>query len=289
LYVAATRTQRQLHLIASVKINQNGEIKPAARTLLKVLWPAVETEFINTLPMRNVAGYSEVLDISHFNPQLQRLDSVEFSGQSPANFLATFSNKTSIFANSVTSPYDSEASLIDSTNVNADMQRHCGTLAHLYMALFSSSDLQDWQAERLAACLPAMRKWLVLQGHALGDSQLAAAQVLAALQLTLASKAGQWVLHKHTNAASELSLMQATDVGIKNHVIDRTFVECVNGENIRWIVDYKLTISGETLDLAVVAEQHRPQLARYESLFLSEALKIKTAVLFLSSGELFVL
>ena len=67
------------------------------------------------------------------------------------------------------------------------------------------------------------------------------------------------------------------------------FIECVNGENIRWIVDYKLSISGEKLDLPVAAEQHRPQLARYESLFVGEGWKIKTAVLFLSSGELFVL
>ena len=289
LYVAATRTQRQLHLIASVKINQKGEVKPAARTLLKVLWPAVEAEFINTAPIASIAGYAEVLDISQFKPQLQRLDSSEFFGQSTGNFLDTFSDETSIFTNSVTSLYDSEASSIDSTNINADMQRHCGILAHLYMALFSASGLEDWRAERLAACLPAMQKWLMLQGHASSVCQSSAAQVLAALQTTLASAAGQWVLQKHTNAASEFSVMQATDGGLKNHVIDRTFIECVNGENIRWIVDYKLSISGEKLDLPVAAEQHRAQLARYESLFVGEGWKIKTAVLFLSSGELFVL
>lgn len=289
LYVAATRTQRQLHLIASVKMNQKGEIKPAARTLLKVLWPAVEVEFINTAPIATSARYSEVCDISQFKPQLQRLDSGEFSEQSPNNFLATLSDETSIFTNSVTSLHDSEASLIGSTNINADMQRHCGTLAHLYMALFSASVLQDWHAERLSACLPAMQKWLMLQGHASSVCQSSAAQVLAALQTTLASAAGQWVLQKHTNAASEFSVMQATDGGLKNHVIDRTFIECVNGENIRWIIDYKLSISGVKLDLPAAAEQHRPQLARYQSLFVGEGWKIKTAVLFLSSGELFVL
>ena len=51
LYVAATRTQRQLHLIASIQTNQKGEIKPVANSLLKVLWPAVETDFSQATPL----------------------------------------------------------------------------------------------------------------------------------------------------------------------------------------------------------------------------------------------
>ena len=77
-------------------------------------------------------------------------------------------------------------------------------------------------------------------------------------------------------------------------MIDRTFVE----NAVRWIVDYKLTTLDEnddltrnltgdlSRDLNLVAEQHRPQLERYASLFVSEGLPIKTAVLFLSLGKL---
>ncbi len=291
LYVAATRTQRQLHLIASVKTNQKGEIKPAARTLLKVLWPAVEAEFISTAPFVNNTASAEVLDISQFKPQLQRLKSAEFL----AGVLEGITDKFSVFTNSVTSLADNAPALSNRNNLNGEMQRHCGTLAHLYMALFATSDLQDWPTERIAACLPAMQQWLILQGHALSAAQLGAKQVVEALQTTLVSKHGQWALQKHSNAASELSVMQTTDDGVKNHVLDRTFIESINGENVRWIIDYKLTTADESFDLAqnfnlaVAAEQHRPQLARYESLFLSEGLKIKTAVLFLTTGELFPL
>jgi ATP-dependent exoDNAse (exonuclease V) beta subunit len=94
------------------------------------------------------------------------------------------------------------------------------------------------------------------------------------------------VLKQHTSAASELSLMQLQESSIKNHVIDRTFIE--NGT--RWIVDYKLTTLDESADsaenLTLIAAQHRPQLERYASLFTTEELPIKKAVLFLSFGML---
>jgi ATP-dependent exoDNAse (exonuclease V) beta subunit len=231
----------------------------------------------------NSAAGREVLDISQFKPQLQRLESAEFL----AGALVAITDKSSIFSNSVTPLNDNTQPLIRSNNLSSEiqqgeMQRHCGTLAHLYMALFATSDLQDWHAERIAACLPAMQKWLMLQGHAAEASRLGASQVLDALQTTLASKDGQWVLQKHTNASSELSVMQATDDGVKKHVIDRTFVE--NG--MRWIVDYKLTGADENKDLTLVAEQHRAQLERYAGLFAREGLPMKCAIYFLDSGNL---
>jgi ATP-dependent exoDNAse (exonuclease V) beta subunit len=279
LYVAATRTQRQLHLIASIQTNKKGEIKPAAKSLLKVLWPAVEADFINATPFVRNDAASAVLDITQFKPQLQRLDSHEFSGE----LLEIFGKKISDFANSVTQLNDnSSASIASSPLISSDLQRHCGTLAHLYMSLFAISELSAWNAERIQQCQPAMQKWLVQQGHSVTSSQHGAAQVVSALQATLNSEAGQWVLQKHVEAASELSVMQAQDEGVKNHVIDRTFIE----KGTRWIVDYKLTALGESMDLTLAAEQHRPQLERYAGLFGTEALPIKKAVLFLSVGQL---
>jgi ATP-dependent exoDNAse (exonuclease V) beta subunit len=102
------------------------------------------------------------------------------------------------------------------------------------------------------------------------------------LQTTLASQVGQWVLRNHDQAASELSLMQVGDSGPKNHVIDRTFIE----QGTRWIIDYKLGLGDEAASSAAAAEAHRPQLARYASLFADAGLPIKTAVLFLSTGRL---
>ncbi|MCF8192698.1 MAG: exodeoxyribonuclease V, partial [Candidatus Methylopumilus sp.] len=106
--------------------------------------------------------------------------------------------------------------------------------------------------------------------------------VMAALQTTLATQAGQWVLQDQDQAASGLNLMQGSEYGIKNHVIGRTFIE----QGTRWLIDYKLGLGHEAGSSAGGAEAHRPQLARYASLFDYAGLPIKTAVLFLSTGRL---
>ena len=283
LYVAATRTERQLHLIASVQANKDGEIKPAANTLLHTLWPAVEAKFKQATPQScNLS--SSALDIKLFKPQLQRLDSSEFAGdflQGATQYEAKNQPHQSAFDDQVTPPASFTGALTE-----VDFHRHCGILAHLYMELMAKPT-QSWAGQRLTQCQPAMQKWLMQQGYASKLAEQGAIEVQAALTTTLNSEAGQWLLKNHTEAASELSLMQSTDIGIQSHVIDRTFVENgIDGKNVRWIVDYKLTALDENEDLTVVAEQHRPQLERYAGLFASEGLQIKYAIYFLSSGNL---
>ena len=279
LYVAATRAHRQLHLIASMQPNKKQELKPAAKSLLKVLWPAVAADFLQATPMQlNLS--TDGMDISQFKPQLQRLHTEALSKVlDSAIFTPQADYKPENLAQN-----QSLASLAD-TLKGADLQRHCGTLAHKYMELFAKESHQTWNALRLQQCQPAMQKWLVQQGHSAMQAAQGAKQVLAALQITLNSEAGQWVLKNHAGAASELSLMQAQDTGIQNHVIDRTFIE----NNTRWIVDYKLTNIDENIDFIIAAKQHRPQLERYAGLFTAEGLTIKKAVFFLSAGHLIVL
>lgn len=275
LYVATTRTERCLHLIASVQTNAKGEIKPKAKSLLKVLWPAVEEDFKLASPLGNQAA-KPLVDFPQFKPQLQRLPVVELNHIGSAE---VFSSSTSFDSADNANPVLENLS---EYLQNVDLQRHCGTLAHLYMQLLASADFQLWDEERLQRCFPAMVSWLQQQGHTLTIAKQGAAQVLAALQTTLASEAGQWLLKAHSAAASELSLMQTQAGSIKNHIIDRTFIE--NG--IRWIVDYKMTTQNEMVNLAIAAEQHRPQLSRYARLFVEEKLPIKIAVFFLTLAKL---
>jgi ATP-dependent helicase/nuclease subunit A len=282
LYVAATRAERQLHLIATMQANTKGELKPASRSLLEVLWPAVAADFSQAEPLASATSLMQTMDIGEFKPQLQRLPTNEFSLQK-LDVLGQQTAVSSAFQPQLNKPVESFSELL----VGADIQRHCGTLAHLYMELFATTDLQTWNAERLQRCQPAMQKWLMQQGHSAELAQQGAAQVLAALQVTLSGEAGQWILKNHTDAASELSLMRVEDADIKNHVIDRTFVESTSeGKQVRWIVDYKLTHLEEGVDLVSAAEKHRPQLERYAGVFNAEGLPIKKAVLFLAYGQL---
>lgn len=277
LYVAATRTERQLHLIATMQANAKGELKPASRSLLEVLWPAVAADFLQVKSLDLSASAAKTMDIGEFKPQLQRLQTSEFLSQT----LDAYSQQAGNDSEYQPMPNKALENLADYL-VGADIQRHCGTLAHLYMELFATTDLQAWDVERLMRCQPAMQKWLMQQGHSTEVAGQGAAHVLAALQTVLNSQAGQWVLKNHTDAASELSLMQVEATDIKNHVIDRTFVE--NG--VRWIVDYKLSHAEESIDLNLTAKQHRPQLQRYAGVFKAEGLPIKQAVLFLAHGQL---
>ena len=293
LYVAATRTQRQLHVVAAVKINAKGEIKPIANSLLQVLWPAVEADFIRAEPLALNNASTEALDISQFKPQLQRLESSEFKQSFLTNITHEASKKnnpnTNYFSQTM-DDIDLPVANLEASFIGLDFYKHCGILAHIYMQLFAASDLRAWNLERLQQCQLAMRKWLMQQGHAEHTSQLGTAQVLTALQTTINSEAGRWVLQNHTHAASELSLMQLNETEVKNHVIDRTFIESTtDGAQVRWIVDYKLASVDETMDLTQAAEAHRPQLERYAGLFVNEGLPVKKAVLFLTTGSLVVL
>jgi ATP-dependent exoDNAse (exonuclease V) beta subunit len=274
LYVAATRSQRQLHLIASMQKNKDGELKPVANSLLDALWPAVAQQFRETPEQAAVASTSKGLDPRQFKAQLQRLPSAAYAqaslGLSP---LQTPIAKVHADAGNAVATQSSPLS-------QKDLYKDCGTLAHAYMELLAQgSGLAN---SALAAWHTPMRRWLMRLGHGENAAKQGADIVMAALQTTLASDAGRWVLQDHDQAASELSLMQATDSGAKNHVIDRTFVHA----GTRWIVDYKLGLGDEAENSAAAAEAHRPQLARYASLFADAGLPIKTAVLFLSTGRL---
>jgi ATP-dependent exoDNAse (exonuclease V) beta subunit len=280
LYVAATRSERQLHLIATVKVNQKGELKPTSKSMLEVLWPAVQMDFALAKPLPADAMQNTTTDIASFKPKLQRLPTHEIvtinQGQG--------SKRTAPVLNLNTASDAQTFSVIDYLGP-ATLSRHSGILAHLYMELMAE-DLSIWTTGKLQQCFPGMLAWLRQQGHAEPAAAQAADDVLEALQTTLASKAGQWVLGEHNAAGSELSLMQTTaiegDLQVKNHVIDRTFIE----DGVRWIIDYKLTDLGEYPDFVATAQQYMNQLERYATLFKSEGLPIRKAVLFLTLGEL---
>jgi ATP-dependent helicase/nuclease subunit A len=278
--VAATRSERQLHLIATVKVSQKGELKPNAKSMLEVLWPAVQMDFATAVPLTAQGVSNSAVEFASFQPKLQRL---ALRGlQSNAGLPDV--QKT---ATGLDRKVDAEAQAIQVSDYlgPAALSRHSGTLAHLYMELMADQ-LTDWTEEKLRRCLPAMQAWLQQQGHVAAMAQQAASTVLQALQTTLASQDGQWVLAKHEGAGSELSLMQASalegQLQVRNHVIDRTFIE----DGVRWIIDYKLTDLGEQPDFNATAQLHINQLERYAGLFKSEGLPIRKAVLFLSLGEL---
>jgi ATP-dependent helicase/nuclease subunit A len=128
-----------------------------------------------------------------------------------------------------------------------------------------------------------MQLWLRRRGHAPGECSSGAARAQAALQATLASDAGRWLLTPRAEAAAELALASDTGEGLVTQVVDRTFIE--DGE--RWIVDYKSAqVEGDDALLAAHAEAYRPQLERYARLFAGEGRPLRLAIFYAASGRL---
>jgi ATP-dependent helicase/nuclease subunit A len=82
---------------------------------------------------------------------------------------------------------------------------------------------------------PAYRRWLRGQGHSEAEAENGAAEVVAALETTLASEAGRWLLADHPQAGAEQAWSSRDGDAVANHVIDRIFV----ADGCRWIIDYK--------------------------------------------------
>ena len=275
LYVAATRTVRKLHLIATVK-RKNDEIKPVKNSLLELLWPSVTATFTATvithLPNENRQN------IAQFTPQLMRLK----NPQLPAALAQYWQKPTSISAQ------NKPKNVLNNTEAPQNLAADKGILAHIYLEIIANTDCLQWPAIRINACATAMCKWLQQRGYDEKIAQQTTAEVIALLQTTIASKDGQWVLTKHAQAQSELALQAIENDEISTKVIDRTFI--ANGN--RWVIDYKTMAIENSQDVAAIegiAMQFKPQLAGYALLFAHEDLPIKQAIFFLSIGQLVVL
>ncbi|MES2580174.1 MAG: UvrD-helicase domain-containing protein [Pseudomonadota bacterium] len=278
LYVAATRSIKKLHLVAVVKQNQNGELKPVSKSLLSLLWSTVEAQYLAATPL--VITAESALRLQDFTPQLMRLKTpcVPVLLNSPTAKTTTYP------INNVNTPSEPQILL----NIAADT----GTLTHLYMEMIANSGLTAWPESRIRACSQAMQYWLQQKGHAENIAQAHVSAVITALVNTVNSADCKWLMQPRENRQTELSITAVDAQGeVQEHRLDLTFIEPdqITNAPIRWIVDYKLTFFDDAIDLTSAAEQHRPQLSRYADLFKNEGLQIQTAVYFLAHGKLVLL
>ena len=274
LYVAATRAERKLHLVGFATASKN-EIRPAANTPLALLWPTVRHYFDDAIQNTKLNAVeatkkSQAIedDISNFTPQLVRLEQLYIP-----SMLQT--EKTTVAqANTARTQH------IIINNIEADI----GTLAHRYMQIIAQQGLAAWPVTRIGSLKPAMIHWLRQQGHN-ENIVPAAEQVCALLTVTLGSDDGQWVLKSRAQANVEFALTTVQNAGVKNYIIDCTFIE----DGVRWIVDYKtiaLAADAPPNVLQNAAENYREQLECYSTLFVNSGLDVKCAILFMHIGKL---
>jgi len=314
LYVAATRSIKKLHLVATVKQNQNGELKPVSKSLLSLLWPSVEAQFSAATPL--VMSAESALGLQDFTPQLKRLKTVRLP-----EMLHKSSDKSAFSA------ANNPIHLLEHSPTFLNILADTGTLTHLYMEMIANADdLFEWTESRIRASAPAMQFWLLQKGHAEDVVKQYVKVVINALLNTINSPDFAWLMQIKESRQSELSITAIDAFGVaQEHRLDLTFIAPDNktGELTRWIVDYKLTfldvdsiavdsIGANSIDtdssdintfntvaldndltlieiLTIQAQQHRPQLSRYAALFANEHLTTQTAVFFLAYGKLVLL
>jgi ATP-dependent helicase/nuclease subunit A len=279
LYVAATRTIRQLHLIGSAvrdPAKADGLKPPPRGTLLNLLWePVAHAAFLQALaePVA-VAATGNPIDPATFVPDLirQRQPAVpEILAMPPAS--ARRGQEVAV---------NNQA---DEVALTPSLEAAIGTLVHRCLELITNEGLAGWNEARIQALAPAYRRWLQANGQDAAGAASGAAQVVEALGRTLASADGRWLLAQKTEAAAEQAWSSLQAGVTVNHVIDRVFVS----DGVRWIVDYKTVrlAAGETAAvLGERAETYRPQLARYAGLFADGPLPTRLAIFFPFQGVL---
>jgi ATP-dependent exoDNAse (exonuclease V) beta subunit len=252
LYVAATRAKRQLHLLGTARRDKDGDLQaPDARTLLALLWPLLEDEFIEaeSAPAPPAAAAPAARP-----DNLRRLAN---NWQTPSLPLA------------VSWPAGALPPLPDTLPAvefdwASETIRHVGTVVHQALQQIGRDGLAEWPAARLATLAPGLR--LALARHGVPQAKLddATERVRVALARALNDPRGAWLFDPtHCEAKSEYPLSFDDRGQPATVIIDRTFVD---QGGVRWIVDFKTSTHsgggvGEFLDRE--QERYRGQLEKY--------------------------
>jgi ATP-dependent exoDNAse (exonuclease V) beta subunit len=251
LYVALTRARKGLHLFGHLRLTGPEQSpQPAAGSLLQLLWPAVEKDFLARLPV-SLAGESAERDRLPSSPEtppgLWRRPLVQLPAPAP------------VVATGLTRRWQNETG----EPLARWQARQAGTLLHQWLALLAQQP--RWQQpQALAQLQPQLLQHCRQQGFA-DRAEALSREFLATLQQVLASERGAWLLQPHPLAVCEQALAGWRDGEWIEGVVDRSFVDASRGE--RLIVDYKSAVpaSGEshTVFYARQLERYGPQLERY--------------------------
>lgn len=259
IYVAATRARRRLHLIGAATRDDSGGLKaPSKRALLSHLWPAAEREFAVAEPTGGGDSAAILSPGSRPGAELGRLPA-GWSAPEPAPAVSAATPLPVLAEEDAAEPVIFEWA--------GYSVRHAGVVVHDLLRRMAEEGVQQWNAARVRAQAPSVRRALAREG--LGDEELdeSVARVLEALTAVLNDPRGRWILSAgHAEAENELALSGILDGQMVSVYIDRTFID---EEGVRWIVDYKSgRHEGASIEAFLDREQARyaPQLERYARL-----------------------
>jgi len=222
LYVAATRAENRLHLLACTKLDDEGELRaPAPRSLLARAWPVAEAHYARMVPEQLA------MDFMH-------------APRAPITTLTRLALEVDRIAAPPgvhwTSPSQSAEEERIEFSWAGETARHVGTVVHRWLQRIAEDALQGWDAKRVAALRKRFARELHRRGVAPAELERSAELVAAALGNTLADARGRWILGPNAEARSEYQLRVRTPEGLRSYVMDRVFRD---RDGRLWVVDFK--------------------------------------------------
>ena len=271
MYIAVTRARKTAHLSAGLKCRDGKLIDPGSRSLLHTIWDALLQERqITVVPVVTTAQPTT----PHGNPLREPATLVRV----PLAAMVSTAEKQRQAPDPETeeSPADRQLETHRQT-----LQTQIGNLVHqalqVYVAdrkLFAENAV-PWQRIR----------WKThLEQYGFEQSSIARALdfIEESIHKVISAEDINWIFDGELkNSATELCLQSRSGHLLRNHIIDRTFID---RRGIRWIIDYKsipqpADVSQDEF-ISRQKERYQDQLDRYKELFSSEEnTGIKTALL----------
>ncbi|HLX81731.1 MAG TPA: UvrD-helicase domain-containing protein [Burkholderiales bacterium] len=229
LYVAATRAEHRLHLLACPK-----KTMPPKRSLLACAWPVAEPVF-------------EGIEAPETN-------SSESNSQPAAPFIlkrlpAGWTPPAAPPAAAWTAPPEGRREEQIEFSWASETARHVGTVVHRWLQAMAEAGLKGWDAKRVESLRPAIERDLRSRG--VQSAGPAAELVAAALKNAIGDERGRWLLGPHPVASNEYRLRSRG----RSFRIDR-YIEDAKGA--KWVVDYKTgEHRGGSVDAFLDSERER--------------------------------
>ncbi len=227
-YVAATRAEHRLHLLARVGVDAKGRDGPAIRapserSLLGKSWDVAREHLEGAArepsppaPRRDGAGAGARADLRWILPAALQVRVEEPAAPLP--------------------PEVREAPVAIEFSWAGETLREVGTVAHRWLQRIAEDGLEAWTVARVRGLRDRVLGELERRGVPQDRREEAAGHVTAALEAAITDERGRWILADHPGAANEVRMGLVEDGRVRLVVMDRVF-EAPGGE--RWIVDYK--------------------------------------------------
>jgi ATP-dependent exoDNAse (exonuclease V) beta subunit len=274
LYVACTRARKSLHLMGHVNLDRNGEgLRPPVKgSLLRMLWPAVESDFAKAIETFEPPE-TAVPEATWLEPVLKR---IEAPWRTPVPELLPGETASQDAAE--------PGEEVDFYWVGAGA-RIAGTVTHRWLQALAEGRA-ELRPDDIAAHNVLTERWLRELGVGEDLREEVAGRVGEALYGILGDERGRWLLGGE--GAAELALTGLYGGNVESVVLDRVRIDA-NGDH--WIVDYKTSShEGGNLEgfLRAETERYRSQLQKYAEIYSAWAGKTPRCALYFPLLQKFV-